>query len=128
MPEYQALVTRVIDGDTVELMVSLGLGVSISKVCRLFGPDPNGKEGLNAPEVSTTAGAMARAALRNYFNQRAGRVTLATINDREDKYGRILGVLYSQGQNVNQWLLDNGYAVTKQYDPFAAHFPEGPPE
>jgi endonuclease YncB( thermonuclease family) len=30
--------------------------------------------------------------------------------DDLDKYGRLLTVIYIDGENVNQWLIDNDYA------------------
>ena len=41
---YKARLSRVIDGDTVELNVDLGMSVSVKETFRLYG--------INAPEIS----------------------------------------------------------------------------
>ena len=33
------------------------------------------------------------------------------VNDKKDFFGRYLGVCYKNNLNINQWLVENGYAV-----------------
>lgn len=49
---YPATVLSVHDGDTCTLSVNLGFGVTVTYPCRIFG--------INAPELSTAAGKVAR--------------------------------------------------------------------
>lgn len=46
---YRAELVSVHDGDTVMLDLDLGLRVRVRVTARLYGPDPDGKAGLNAP-------------------------------------------------------------------------------
>ena len=46
---YRADLVSVHDGDTVMLDLDLGLRVRVRVTARLYGPDPDGKAGLNAP-------------------------------------------------------------------------------
>lgn len=102
---YSALVTDVHDGDTVTVDIDLGLFITLrQEKIRLFG--------INAPEVtgaSKPEGLKSRDALRQrVLNQ---QISLQTIKDRKEKYGRWLGIVNLNGESINQWMLDNGYAV-----------------
>lgn len=101
---YKAVVTRVLDGDTVEMNISLGFGITMDTPCRLYG--------INTPELhkaTMESAVAARDVLLSYVTNRV--VTVLTVDDRKDKYGRLLGIIISGGTNVNQLLLDRGYAV-----------------
>ena len=57
---YRADLASVHDGDTVTLDLDLGLRVRARVTARLYGPDPDGRVGLDAPELSTPEGVAAR--------------------------------------------------------------------
>jgi micrococcal nuclease len=111
--QYQGTIVRVVDGDTVDINVDLGFGVWREDRFRLYGPDPDGNMGLNAPEVTTPEGKEARDYLRRLLLP-GDPVTIRTIKDHREKYGRYLAVIY-RPTNVNQLLLDTGHAVLKAY-------------
>lgn len=130
MYEYNAKVVTVYDADTVTLDVDLGFRVSRRDQFRLYGPDPLGRWGLNAPELYTPAGRAARDYLVDLLTRNgcmpAGLtstpqqwVQVRTVKDRREKYGRFLAVLFfnhgGEWLNVNQLLLDNGHAVLQVY-------------
>lgn len=120
MYEYAATVLSVIDGDTVSLAVDLGFGIVRHDHFRLFGPDPNGTMGLNAPETSTVEGKEAKAFLAGLLGRYAGRVTVRTVKDRQEKFGRYLGVLLVEERdgttlNVNAELVRTGHAQLRKY-------------
>lgn len=112
---YKAEVVSVYDGDTIRVKIDLGFGfinngnsgkgVSI----RLYG--------LNTPEVrgeERTEGLKSKEALENLILNKT--ITLKTIKDSTGKYGRYLGIiLLEDGTNVNEWLIQNGYAVKAEY-------------
>ena len=104
MYEYRCLVTRIVDGDTVELKVSLGFGMWFNTHVRLAG--------LNAPEMSTgEPGAKSKAMLADMLLEKPN-VMVTTRKGREfEKYGRVLGTFTVEGVNINQRMLDEGYAV-----------------
>ena len=75
-------------------------------------------KGLNCPEVhgvTKTAGLAAKAATEAFL--KAKLITVTTFKapktgaDAEDLYGRYLAVVYAAGQNLNEYLLANGFAV-----------------
>ena len=92
---YAGVVTRVVDGDTVWLKTpALGQPLKV----RL--------SGIDAPEICQTGGVQARDAL-------VGRVLgqQVTLKSRaHDDYGRTLGTVYLNGQDINRWLVTNGHA------------------
>lgn len=118
MYEYHAEVVEVHDGDTVTLAVDLGFGTVRTDRFRLYGPDPGGAVGMNAPELNTPPGKAARDYLAGLIDRAGGGVTVRTVKDRREKYGRYLAVLYSGvgRENLNQLMIDAGHAVLKRYD------------
>ena len=108
MFEYAANLNRIVDADTLRLDIDLGCGVwRINEPIRLFG--------INAPELSTEAGKLAKAALVGLFSTNAGPIVVKTIKDRSEKFGRLLGIVTVGGINLNDWLVSQGHAVHKTY-------------
>jgi len=107
MYEYRATVLRVIDGDTVDLDIDMGLHTHIHERIRL--------DGINTPESNSkvaeerTAAAAATEFLKSLLTD--PKVTVKTKKDAQEKYGRYLGVvLNSAGVNVNEALVTAGHA------------------
>jgi micrococcal nuclease len=84
MYEYKAKVERVVDGDTLCLSVDLGFDISRKHSCRLHG--------INANEHDTIAGEAAKAFLTDLCPV-GTPVIVQTIKDRDDKFGRVLGIV-----------------------------------
>ncbi len=99
---YEGIVTRIYDADTITVDLDMGLriwqkGISV----RLAG--------LNAPELNTPEGQVARNAVQQLLPL---GTTVGIISHKFEKYGRLLGVIILEdGGSLNAWLLDNGYAV-----------------
>jgi endonuclease YncB( thermonuclease family) len=107
MYEYSARVARVVDGDTLDLTISLGFDVAVSHRCRLFG--------VNAAEHGTVAGDAAKAWLTARLPVGA-EVRLQTKKDKTEKYGRYLAVLHTGSDKagwaeINLELIAAGHAV-----------------
>jgi micrococcal nuclease len=87
---YRAELVRVVDGDTVDLIIDLGFDTSRRERFRLYGVD--------APEMRTEAGKAARAWLWGEL-QPLEEIYVQTLQlatkAKRDKYGRFLAVLYS---------------------------------
>ena len=100
-------INRIIDGDTVDLDIDLGFGVTLSHRVRL--------KDLNAAETRTlnieekTKGLAAKEWLKKELS-REGEWIIETVKD--DMYGRILGSLYFVGDPVtlNEKMLNAGIA------------------
>jgi endonuclease YncB( thermonuclease family) len=120
---YEVLSYSVVDGDTLDLAISLGLRIDTTLRCRLFGPDPEGPLGLNAPELNTPEGQAAKAGLVKILADagRKGSLVARTIRDSHEKYGRWLVTILAVDaagavvSNVNDELVKGGFAVLKKY-------------
>ena len=98
---YAAKCVAVHDGDTVTLNVDLGFRLCQRGLAIRL-------NGINAPELNTDAGKAAQAWLASrLLNQ---DVTLHSIMDRQEKYGRILGEIWLGDENVNMSLVAAGHA------------------
>lgn len=103
MYEYRAEIVRVVDGDTVHARVDLGCDVRIDLTLRLAR--------INAPELRTAEGVAAKQALERIVAAAGGTLTLRTLRDRREKYGRYLAELVdAAGNNVNEQLVAEGMA------------------
>lgn len=98
-----AVITRVIDGDTLEANLDLGWGVWHMKAkVRLAR--------VNAPELRAPLGPIAKAAVEGWVAEAGPRVVLTSRS--LDKYGRTLAdVWLSDGNNLSDMLIKGGYSV-----------------
>lgn len=102
---YRVQVLDVHDGDTITVTVDLGFWIAHTTPVRLAR--------INAPELVTDAGKVARQALAGYVAAHAGQWTVRTFKSGEDKYRRWLADVFDPGGVcVNDWLVANGYAVS----------------
>ena len=95
MFEYNAHILRVVDGDTLHVLVDLGLDIQQRITLRLAG--------VNTPEMSTTDGPIAKQFTVDWLiNQRPSDIAMMaqtpirvrTIKDKKEKYGRYLAVVW----------------------------------
>jgi len=99
---YAARLIEVIDGDTVDLLIDLGLSTFVKERCRLYG--------IDAPEIETEAGKAAKAYLESLLGAATGELFVATRKmtrkpkEKTDKYGRYLAVLYDNSHPVD-WFI-----------------------
>ena len=100
-------INRVIDGDTVDLDIDLGFGITIKQRVRLKGINAAETRTLNSEEKDK--GLVAKEWLKKELS-REGEWIIETT--KEDKYGRILGTLYIVGDpvTVNERMLNEGIA------------------
>ena len=112
---YDCQITKVLDGDTVDIDWDLGAGIHMKKErIRLYG--------INAPEKNTDKGKFARAALIDFIVQseqdnlpfnilKTRKQSSRTTTDKKGKYGRYLGEFYrADGLCLNTWMVDMGHA------------------
>lgn len=95
--DYSGTIIRVIDGDTFVLQTEDG-----SLKIRMYG--------IDAPEKDQAFGSESKKFLNGYLNK---RVIVKKIN--LDKYGRTLGVLFINGENINKKCVLEGYAWQYKY-------------
>jgi len=110
MYEYKATVKRVIDGDSLVLDIDLGFYMFMNETkIRLYG--------LDTPEMNSDDPLLRLQAVLAtrylYDNLPVGsKVTIKTVLDKREKYGRLLATITTQdGFNINDGLLENKLAI-----------------
>lgn len=102
---FDAIVTNVVDGDTLDLNVDLGFNIYTNIRVRLAGIDTAEMNSSNAE--NRDRGKQAKALLVDMIN---GKKVFVHSHKR-DKFGRYLVDLYLDDKNINNILLENGLAV-----------------
>jgi micrococcal nuclease len=103
-------VTKVVDGDTIDVDIDLGFNISYAQRVRLAGidtPESRTKD-LREKALGLEVKNKVKIAIEN-----AKRVVIKTeLPDSTEKYGRILGWVYLDGaaKSLNEQLIDEGYA------------------
>jgi micrococcal nuclease len=113
MYEYRVKqVLKVVDGDTIDVIIDLGFDVSFTSRVRLAG--------IDTPESRTTDAREKILGLevKDYLKKALEGATDIVIRtekaDSSEKYGRILGWLFinRQTESLNTELVNKGYAWT----------------
>ena len=100
-------INEVVDGDTVDVEIHLGFGITLSHRVRL--KDIDAAETRTKDLKEKAEGLMAKEWLEKELSK-PGEWIIETTKD--DKYGRILGTLYLVGEpvTVNERMLNDGIA------------------
>ncbi len=101
---YKAFVTKVYDGDTVTVDIDLGFGLQLNKqVLRL--------SNIDTPEIRGDErfdGIISKNIVSDLILGKS--VIIKTDKDTKGKYGRWIAEIYIDDLNVNEYLIDEGYA------------------
>lgn len=99
---FRATVHDVHDGDTANLDLDVGFGITVHLACRVFG--------INAPELSTQAGVAARDFARTLLHPGD---TVSVVSHGWDKYGgRFDGSIeLADGMDFASLMLSTNHAV-----------------
>jgi len=92
---YRGLVERVIDGDTLVVRIDLGLRVHTVQHLRV--------RGIDAPELSTEAGQIAKALVTQFFLLKP-HILVQTYKDQQSFSRWIADVYLSDGTLFTDWL------------------------
>ena len=106
MYEYRAKLIRVIDGDTVDAKIDLGFDVWVKKRIRLHGIDTPETRTKDLEEKKAGFAAMER--VKSLMEECGGEFILKSHGI--GKYGRCIGTLYINDNNINELLLSEGHA------------------
>lgn len=108
---YNAYVISVYDGDSITVILDMGMGIQKKAKCRMYGIDTPELRGKTAKEK--TAAKVARDRLRELINEKTVLVHSLT---KPDKYGRLLvKVWVDDGQVlINDLMVEEGLA--RPYD------------
>ena len=106
MYEYSATLVKIVDGDTIDVLIDLGFNTTKKERVRLLGIDT--PESATKDLVEKKLGLEAKEYITQWFTKNTP-FRLQTTKD--DKYGRILGVFTGlDGKTLNDILVQNGYA------------------
>ena len=111
MYEYHVKkVTKIVDGDTIDVDIDLGFDISFSSRVRLAGIDT--PESRTTDLAEKTLGLEVKDKLKQLISSAKTIVIKTEKMDSSEKYGRILGWLYLDGAetSVNDALIAGGYA------------------
>ena len=102
-------VTKVIDGDTIDVIIDLGFDIMYKSRLRLFGIDT--PESRTRDLVEKKYGLMSKDFLKDKLKN-AEKIVIKTHKGEETgKFGRILGEIFCDNVNINQQMCDVGHAV-----------------
>jgi micrococcal nuclease len=111
MYEYHVKnLSKVVDGDTIDVDIDLGFDISFSSRVRLAGIDT--PESRTADKAEKALGLEAKEYLKSKLKDAKSIVIKTEKMDSSEKYGRILGWIFVDGQDVsvNQQMINDGYA------------------
>jgi micrococcal nuclease len=103
-------VTKVVDGDTIDVIIDLGFDIMFASRVRLAG--------IDTPESRTTdkrekaLGLESKKYLADRLKDAKNIIIKTEKMDSSEKYGRILGWLYvaGEGNSINHEMIEKGYA------------------
>jgi micrococcal nuclease len=109
MYEYRIKnVTKVVDGDTIDVDIDLGFNISYTQRVRLAGIDT--PESRTTDKYEKKLGIESKEWLKNALSHAKTIVIKTEKPDSSEKFGRILGWLYVNDVNLNKAMIDQGYA------------------
>ena len=109
MYEYKCKVTRVVDGDTVDIDIDLGFGVWLHKErVRIYGIDT--PESRTRDKVEKRFGLLAKEFVKQFV--KGSSVILRTQKyDAKGKFGRILGDIIVDDKSLSETMTQEHHAV-----------------
>jgi micrococcal nuclease len=107
---YVKKVTKVVDGDTIDVDIDLGFDISFSSRVRLAGIDT--PESRTTDKAEKALGLEAKAYLKAAIDSAKSVVIKTEKMNSSEKFGRILGWVYLDGDTVsiNDKMINDGHA------------------
>ena len=104
-------VGRVVDGDTIDADIDLGFDISLTKRIRLAGIDT--PESRTKDLAEKELGIDAKNWLKHRLEEAKDIIIRTQLPDSTEKYGRIIGQLYINGEDasLNNQMITEGYAL-----------------
>ena len=102
-------VTKVVDGDTIDVIMDMGFDIMYKSRVRLFGIDTPESRTRNLDEKKR--GLLAKKYLQEALKA-GNKLSIKTYKDNETgKFGRILGDVFIDGKSVNAQMVKDFMAV-----------------
>lgn len=111
---YRATVINVVDGDTIDVDIDLGFGITKRERIRLYGVNAwemRGEErfkGIQAKQFTTHLLLEQRVTLQTFYRKDPN-------DDATGKYGRLLAKIEIHGQDFGELLIEDGFARPATY-------------
>ncbi len=107
---YVRKVENVVDGDTIDVLIDLGFDILFQSRVRLAGIDTPESRTKDLKEKAL--GLESKEYLKKHFKDAKSVVIKTEKMDSSEKYGRILGWVYVDGNTVslNDMMINDGYA------------------
>lgn len=100
--ELTGKVSKVIDGDTIELLAKTSKENPYNHIIKL----KIRLYGIDAPELKQAYGKEAK----EYLSALVLKQEVSLIIENKDKYERIVGTIFLKGKDINKEMVKNGYA------------------
>jgi len=100
---YKAVVTKIVDGDTVDLLVDCGFNIIKKERIRFYGVDA----------WETRGEERERGLLAKQFVEEVipvGSEVMVRTGKEQGKFGRYLGEIFVNDESLNEMLLEEGHA------------------
>jgi micrococcal nuclease len=103
-------VTKVVDGDTIDVVIDLGFSIMFASRVRLAGIDT--PESRTTDKKEKALGLESKKYLADRLKDAKNIIIKTEKMDSSEKYGRILGWLYvaGEGNSINHEMIEKGYA------------------
>ena len=102
-------ITKIVDGDTIDVLLDMGFDIKYQSRVRLFGIDTPESRTRNKEEK--VRGLISKEYLKQAL-KKAKKLTIKTHKGSETgKFGRILGEIFADGVNLNLVMCNAGFAV-----------------
>ena len=103
-------VKNVVDGDTIDVVIDLGFDILFASRVRLAGIDT--PESRTTDKAEKALGIEAKEYLKKQLKDAKSVVIRTEKMDSSEKYGRILGWVYVNGdsESLNNKMINDGYA------------------
>jgi micrococcal nuclease len=103
-------VTKVVDGDTIDVIIDLGFDIMFSSRVRLAGIDT--PESRTKDKEEKVLGLESKEYLKKNLKDAKPIVIKTEKMNSSEKYGRILGWLYinNDTESINDKMINDGYA------------------
>jgi micrococcal nuclease len=103
-------VTKIVDGDTIDVVIDLGFDIMFSSRVRLAGIDT--PESRTTDKIEKALGLESKDYLKKHLKDAKSVVIKTEKMNSSEKYGRILGWIYVNGdtESLNDKMINDGYA------------------
>jgi micrococcal nuclease len=103
-------VKNVVDGDTIDVVIDLGFDILFASRVRLAGIDT--PESRTTDKAEKVLGLESKDYLKKYLKDTKSVVIKTEKMNSSEKYGRILGWIYVNGdtESLNDKMINDGYA------------------